>query len=688
MQESKGKLIVPNNLTSWTNMAYWLIAMMSFGTHTTAADTKVNANSKEVEEVFVEGNTNTSKFESSERTKKLMQTAGTFGDPIQAIFSLPGIVQIDEEDTNPAVQGSSPAANQFLIDDIPVDFIFHPFGDSIFNENLIRDFGLNTAGFGARYGEATGAIFNVSLRAPKNKPMETTLDLGLLRLGGLVEGAITKSQSFYFSYRESLIPLYLQASNIEEEEDISIEKVPRATDYQSKYFWRLDDEESLTFQASGAIDTAGVTFGDESEEALLDPGLEGDAKVDIEFHSQGLTWEKKNTKVVFAHIFSKEKINIGSGEFFDIKQYNWVAKALHSWTIRSDHLIAVGGSTEHRRYKYSFDSRIDNCTDFSNPNCEFDLGDRLQDARTQNITLFNAYIEDEWKINDEFILTSGLHLSADNYLDNKNLDPRLRLEWTVNEKLSMNTSIGRYHQLPNEGDIFPVIGNPDLDTISATHYVIGGDYIFSEAWNVSSEIYYKDIDNLVVGTEDIIAAPNTPYLNEGEGKAYGLQLMLTKEHTTKWYGWLALSLSKTERTNLLNNVSTPFSYDVPINTTLVVNYQMTRRWNVGGRWTYRSGSLYTPITGNRDNPQFPGFYIPVYGELNSKRIRNYHRLDIRFEMPFHGKKGLLFFDILNIYNRKNTSGIEYIPIANSSEFEVKDTEGLGFIPSVGVKYTF
>ncbi len=669
-------------------MQFTVAASISLMTSVAAGEAKSKHHDAEIEEVFVEGNIHTSKFEATPLTKKLKQTAGSFGDPIQAIFSLPGIVQIDEEDANPAVQGSSPAANQFLIDDVPVDFIFHPFGDSIFDENLIRDFGLNTAGFGARYGEATGAVFNVSLRAPKIQPIETTLDAGLLRIGGLVEGAIKQNQSFYISYRESLIPIYLQASNIEEEEDISIEKLPRATDYHGKYFWDLGEKESLTFQASGAIDTAGVTFGDESEEVLLDPGLEGDAKVDVEFHSQSVNWKKNRTKVILAHIFSKEKINIGSGEFFDIKQYNWVGKYLHSLTPKKDHILTLGGGVEHRRYKYSFDTQVDNCSDFSSPNCEFDLGERLQDARTQNIALFNAYIEDRWRFNPVLTFTTGLHVSADNYLDEKHFDPRLRLDWIISEKIMMNSSVGRYHQLPNESDIFPVIGNPRLNTISATHYVVGGEYIFNEAWNITAELYYKDIDRLVVGTEDILPNAEQRYLNAGEGKAYGLQLMLTKERIKKWYGWLALSLSETKRTNTLNGVSTPFSYDVPINTTLVINYQMTRRWNVGARWTYRSGSLYTPVVGNRENPEFPGFYIPVYGKLNSERIRDFHRLDIRFEMPFHNKKGLLFFDIINVYNRKNTSGIEYIPIADSSEFEVKNQEGLGHIPSVGVKYSF
>ncbi len=86
-------------------------------------------------------------------------------------------------------------------------FLFHSFGESIFNENLIHDFGLNKAGSGALYGQANGAVFDVGLRDPKNQLIENTVDISFLRLGYLAEGAVTKSQSFYFSYRESLILL-------------------------------------------------------------------------------------------------------------------------------------------------------------------------------------------------------------------------------------------------------------------------------------------------------------------------------------------------------------------------------------------------------------------------------------------------------------------------------------------------
>ncbi len=46
------------------------------------------------------------------------------------------------------MRGSGPDDNAFIVDFLPASYIFHDFGHSIFNENLIRDFGLKAAGFG------------------------------------------------------------------------------------------------------------------------------------------------------------------------------------------------------------------------------------------------------------------------------------------------------------------------------------------------------------------------------------------------------------------------------------------------------------------------------------------------------------------------------------------------------------
>ena len=137
------------------------------------------------------------------------------------------------------MRGSGPQDNEFLIDFLPTGYLFHIYGDSIIDENLLHDFGLQAAGFGPQYGNATGAVFDISLRDPRPQPIRPTIELSLWRAAALVEAAITENQAFYASYRQSLIQHFLPS---DDDDGITVNKHPKTKDYPFKYQWRIDPD--------------------------------------------------------------------------------------------------------------------------------------------------------------------------------------------------------------------------------------------------------------------------------------------------------------------------------------------------------------------------------------------------------------------------------------------------------------
>ena len=121
----------------------------------------------------------------------------------------------------------------------------------------------------------------------------------------------------------------------------------------------------------------------------------------------------------------------------------------------------------------------------------------------------------------------------------------------------------------------------------------------------------------------------------------------------------------------------------------MANYARAK-WNLSARWSLQSGSPYTPITGNRENPDFPDAFLPVYGQLNSKRARAFHRLDLRAERRFElGRmKGSYYIDVINAYGANNSGGVYYEAIENSQEFNLKKEDGLPVLPSIGLTLSF
>ena len=215
-----------------------------------------------MEEVLIVGRQNIDLTERTLEATKLFAVPGAEGDPLQVVFSFPGVLFADDG-AELAVRGSVPEDNIFLVDSLPTGNIYHPFGFSVFNKNVIADFSLLAAAYPAEYTAATGAVFDVTLRDPRQQDIAYTLDYSLIRTGMMAEGEIATGHAFYFSYRCSLIDIYYDADSLNEEDDddgITINKVPRMSDYQGKYVWNINDHSKLSLLVLGSNDDFDATI--------------------------------------------------------------------------------------------------------------------------------------------------------------------------------------------------------------------------------------------------------------------------------------------------------------------------------------------------------------------------------------------------------------------------------------------
>ena len=150
-------------------------------------------------------------------------------------------------------------------------------------------------------------------------------------------------------------------------------------------------------------------------------------------------------------------------------------------------------------------------------------------------------------------------------------------------------------------------------------------------------------------------------------------------------GWFGVTFSKAERKDKAQGRYFDFSYDRPLDMKLVVNYRQSSKWTFGGKWVYRSGKPYTPVIGI--NGFYPdGSVRPVYGELNSERLPDYHALDLRAERAYlHNRwKMALYFEVMNVYAQQNIEGYTY----NRDYSKKKPVHGLPIIPFVGIRAEF
>ena len=669
------------------------VSFSSLANTTTLTDNRVDE--KPIEKIEVTGRRNQAHTEVTVATEKLLNIAGIDNDPLNAVYSMPGVVYAGGDDGGaPAIRGSSPDDNAFYIDDLPVGYIFHLFGDSIFNENVVRDFSLHPAAFGSQYGNATGGVFDVQLRDPRNQDISVIADASLLKTGVMVEGGVTEDQAFYFSYRRSLIHLFLPEG--EEDEGYTIFKAPVSDDYQGKYQWLIGDEHKLTLTLTGASDIGGINISEASETGRADPDSIGDLKIDKAFNSQSLSWQffgdsGKIMQVVFGHTNTESKESYGKGQFIKVEEDLYNIRAQYQINWFDNHTLVMGFDGEDSRFDYSFDAIPYYCTDHQ-ADCESNKGERLQDADELSSKTLAVYLNDKWQLSPDWLLELGIRAEHNDYTDQSFVHQRIALHWYANDALSFSVKQGSHSRFPDIDTVLRKVGNPALKQPKAQHYSLGTKYQINDIWHTSLDLYYKDLGDLPRALEQDEPNAHLRYSDEMSGTAKGIEWVIERELADDWYGWASISWSKSDRTNDKTKITTEYYLDTPILGNLVANYRYNEKWDFGVRLTIRSGQKYTPIVGLRPNEDYPGKFLPQYGDLNSKTLPTYHRLDLQanYKTSYWGYSAEWTFAILNALNSENISGYYYAPDGTETltNYKIEGEEGLGMFPSIGLKMTF
>jgi hypothetical protein len=175
----------------------------------------------------------------------------------------------------------------------------------------------------------------------------------------------------------------------------------------------------------------------------------------------------------------------------------------------------------------------------------------------------------------------------------------------------------------------------------------------------------------------------------GKGRAYGAEFFL-KKSKGRMNGWIGYTLSRTERSfdRIEDGRWYPAVYDRTHDISVVVNYKISDKFDIGGVFIYGSGRLFTPTNGFFFIEQNLNLF---YGPRNSQRLPDYHRMDLSLNYtpkPNSTKKwkGEWNFSVYNVYNRKNPF---FINFDTNSDFQtgVTTIEGskitiFPFIPSI------
>ena len=621
---------------------------------------------------------------------EISRIPGNSGDAIRVVENLPGVARSAPFSGEIIVRGSAPEDTQVFLEGVTIPLAFHFGGlSAVVNSDLLERLEFIPGAYSAEYGRATGGIINIDLRPPRRDAIHGYADIDLFDGTLLIEGPITDEWSFAVSGRRSWIDAILQALPAEDL-GLTLTTAPRYWDFQAMLQYDPSIEHSFNLLFYGSDDRLEFIV-DEPD----DPVFRGDVGFSMSFYGAQLEWlaefsERLSNRALLSVGRQRVRAIAGPDLNFDLSVFPTIIvrdtmefRPVPSLKLRPGLDIGIGW--------YGVEARLPDFESDEEGGASGSFADLLVELGIDTEFAFYpaAFFEAEWDVVETVTVVPGVRVDVSDDFDHATVDLRFATRYAVTEDLTLKGALGTFHQPPQPYETIEEFGNPNLEPEGATHYVLGGEYDITDVINVDLQIFYKNLYDLIWSSDDLVEQEGDVVAerlaNSGEGRAYGLEVLLRHRTANGFFGWIAYTLSKSERRPEPGQPWQLFEYDQTHILTVLGSYDLGRNWTIGARFRYVTGNLDTPVIGTtydvtEDN------YIPAYGPTNSVRVEAFHQLDVRVDKTwiFDLWTLNLYLDVQNTYNRGNVESIGY----NYDYSEQRATTGLPLVPSFGLRGSF
>jgi TonB family protein len=639
--------------------------------------------------------------------REIERIPGTSGDALRSLQSLPGVARPPGLAGLLIVRGSAPEDTQQFVDGASVPIIYHFGGlSSVIPTELLERIDFYPGNFSARYGRAGGGIVDVALRSPdtrcltpdgkpdkkRNGCFHGLAQVDLIDGRVLVQGPLPlKGWSFAAGFRRSWLDVWLKP--VLEEAGAGVTTAPRYYDYQLIAEHKGDGSRA-SVRFYGSDDRIAILINDP---AAQDPAFGGSLRFGTAFYRGQVLYETALTSkfsVSGELAVGKDAANFSLGTFF--------------FKFR-----AIPITTRYElTYRPIKGAKINVGLDFEM--ADFDVHVRFPQpprpgepdpgpyATRPPIEVNNKgfgfrpgwYGEVELEPIDRLRIVPGARVDYARDSGHGDFSPRITARADLikgrtpenpdRRRTTLKGGAGLFHQPPQFQETDEVFGTPNLYSNRFTHYTIGAEQELTRQIDLSVEGFYTDLDRMVSRAP---AGSGYAYENEGTGFAYGAETLLKYRPDDYFFGWLAYTLSRSERRDAPGQKKHLFQFDQTHNLTVLGSYRLGRGWEFGARFRLVSGNLETPVVRPPSLPALyaadAGAYAPLQGEPFSERLPLFHQLDIRIDKRWQ-LKGLrlsTYLDVQNVYNNAAKEASAY-----NFDFSKKTYQtGVPIIPSLGVR---
>jgi len=607
-------------------------------------------------------------------------------DVLKVLQLLPGVQSGSEGSSGMYVRGGGPDQNLILMDGVPVYNASHLFGFfSVFNPDAINNVELIKGGFPARYGGRLSSVIDISMKEGNMKEFKGEGSIGLISSKLTLEGPISKDKtSFIVSGRRTYIDLLarpLIKASTDGDETVGY----YFYDLNAKINHKFSDKDRLYLSAYLGDDKGYSFYRDDYDYQFDRTKYEEEVGLRWGNITSALRWNHVYNPKLFSNLtltYSRYRFNTKAEETSETIEsngdknfyyYQWLyhsgindlaAKIDYDFIPSSNHYIRFGASATYHTFSPGALNVKENV-----------FVDTTLGAQKTYALEFASYIEDDFEVNRMLKINAGLHFSGFK-VNGKlytSLQPRLSTRLLLADDLSLKASYVKMtqyiHLLTNSGIGLPTdLWVPATDKIKpqqAHQLALGLAKTFKKTYEISLEGYYKTMDNLIAYKEgSSFVGIGTDWQNKverGKGQSYGAELFIQKKEG-KTTGWIGYTLSWTHREfdNLNFGKRFPYKYDRRHDLSVALVHHWKDHIDVSMSWVYGTGNAVTlPKASYQGSTHSYGSYygdeIYYYGDRNSFRMNDFHRLDLSIAFRKKKKWGerTWTFGVYNTYNRKN-----------------------------------
>jgi hypothetical protein len=584
------------------------------------------------------------------RDEQMRTVPGSLGDPFRVMESLPGVSQVVWPLAMYTVRGANPGNTGFFLDGVRVPMLFHfALGPSVIHPFFIDKVDFYPGGYPAEYGRFVSGIVAARTTAPKTDRLHASADMRLFDAGGIVAapwhgGRGTVAVAGRYSYT-GLLATALQN-----------DFVLGYWDYQLRVDRRAGPGRVSVF-AFGSSDVLGYRVQEQDDS--LARTVE-DARVS--FHRLTVDWSgalghgRAEAGLLLGQSAAASSIRALLALPVQVTTATVASRLGYERQLATWAGLRVGADAEAQRFL---------------PHSELD--DRQDVFRQRDAVSVSSHVS--------MIVRSGTWLSvtpamrADVFFEQgtRRLEPGPR--FTVRARpvgdLWLKAAVGRYAQmasLPLSVPGFESFGLKDYGTQSSVQGSVGAEAPVGQALTLDVTGFVQRLKLTDLASQFNYDLQQGSILEKRDGRSWGVELMLRRAVTERLSGWLAYTLSKSERVVGAYRTRTASDWDQRHIMNLVVAYRLRGGLKLGARWHINTGRPY-----------------PVFDQVTNRaeyqRLPDFHQLDVRVDKRFFFDRFALdvYAEVVNttlsrqVYDRK----LEANGAVNDRSYRI-------VLPSVGV----